>query len=245
MMPSWFATPVVESLLFVLSALEHEGFTCTAHRGLLLGALRLGGLLPWDDDSDVFLVDADPAGVEQRIGPLLEEHGFRLRFREHEHYYFVFPRTLFPVPLSGLTEVGFFTRTEDRNGVQFDVHDPRRRLSKDELFPLQRLPFHGSYVMGPAQAGVAMERMYGDLASPAAMNRFRAPQIAREAQDFWGAARPIDGPLDWPRISRRFMERRRSPSFHIWQLPCSAWHMVNRGHWVATDMLRAMAGGES
>ncbi len=244
MMPSWFATPVVDSLLFVLSALEHHGLTYVAHKGLLLGALRLGGVLPWDDDSDAFLVDADAGDVERRFGPVCRAHGFALWLRRREGYFFAFPRTVFPFALSGLTELGLLTRTVDGEGTHFDAHEPRRHLREGELFPLRRIPFYGSYVLGPARADVAVDRMYGALASPAVMSRFQAPHIARPVADFWREARPLDGTLDWPRISRRFQERSRSPGFHLAQVPSAAWHVVNRGHWIATDVLRSLAGGE-
>lgn len=243
-MPSWFATPVVESLLFVLSALEHHGLPYIAHKGLLLGALRLGGLLPWDDDSDVFLVDASAEDVEKRLGPECRAHGFVLRFRTREHYFFAFPKTILPFPLSGLTELGLLTRTVDGGVTHFDAHYPPRHLREDELFPLRRIPFYGSYVLGPARAELALDRLYGESASDAVMSRFHAPRIAPSVADFWREARPLDGPLDWPRISERFVERLRSPRFHLSQIPASAWHLVNRSHWVATDMLRGLAGGE-
>jgi len=242
-MPSWYATPVVDSLLFVLSALEHHGQRYIAHKGLLLGALRLGGLLPWDDDADAFLVDASVDDVQQRFGPLFRDHGFVLRLREREGYYFAFAKSALPFPLSGLTELGLLTRTVDGGVTHFDAHNPPRHLREDELFPLRRIPFYGSYVLGPAQPDVAMARMYGESASVAVMSRFQAPRIAAPVAEFWREARPIDGALDWPRISRRFLHRKRDLAFHLGQLPCSAWHVVNRSHWVATDILRAAAGG--
>lgn len=241
MMPSWFATPFVDSLLFVLSALEHRGFAYVAHKGLLLGAVRLGGVLPWDDDSEVFLVDASAEDVAARVGPVLADHGFALRFQRRGYYFNAYPRIFLPFPLAGLTELGLLTRSVDAQGVHFDAHEPHRHLRQNELFPIRRIPFHGSYVLGPSAADLAAERMYGELASPATMSRFRRPEIAPSVASFWREARPLEGPMDWLRISERFRRRMRSPSFHLTQVPCSVWYLANRAYWVAMDGLRSLA----
>lgn len=244
MMPSWFASDAVDSLLFVISALEQHGFRPVAHKGLLLGALRLRGLLPWDDDTDVFLLDTSPHEMDARVAPVCRAHGFTLRFRRQHGYFFAFPTTLLPFAHAGLTELGLLTRTETTDGTQFDAHEPRRRLHAHELLPLGRVPFYGSWVPGPAQPEVAMARMYGSLAAPEVMRRFRAPAVSPEVEAFWRSARPMDGPPDWPRISARFAARARRPGFQSRQLLGAAWHLLNRGHWLTTDALRALAGGD-
>lgn len=244
MMPSWFASDAVDSLLFVISALEQHGFTPVAHKGLLLGALRLRGLLPWDDDADAFLLDTSPKELDSGLAAICREHGFTLRFRPQHGYFFAFPTTFVPFAHAGLTELGLLTRTQGTEGADFDVHEPRRHLRERELLPLSRVSFYGSWLPAPAQPEVAMDRMYGAIAAPNVMGRFTAPAVSREVEDFWRAARPMEGPVDWPRISARFRARARSPLFQLRQLLGAAWHFVNRGHWLATDFLRAMAGGE-
>ena len=243
MMPSWFATPFVESLLFVLSAAEHHGIRCIAHKGLLLGALRLEGVLPWDDDSDVFLVDESREDVEAELRGTLERHGFRLRFVERDYYFWAYPRIWLGLPLGGLTELGLLTRTGTATQAVYDDHEPGRRLTAAEILPLRRYPFHGSYLMGPNQAEVAVDRMYGPLATAEAFARFRRPRLAPGTEEFWHQTRPIDGDVDWERISSRFMERKRSVAFQATQLPCSAWWIANRAYWLGMDGLRTVAGG--
>jgi LicD family len=243
MMPSWYATPFVESLLFVASVLEHHGLRYIAHRGTLLGALRLGGLLPWDDDADLFLLDADAADVEARLGPVFAAHGFILRFRRPGYYFTAFPRLVVPLHMGGLTELGLMTRTGEGDDVVYDRHEPRRHLKDAELFPLRRVPFHGSYLSAPNRADVAMERMYGELAAQRVMARFRAPVVHPEVEAFWSEARPVAGDADWDRISARMTERGHALSFHIAQGPCSAWYLANRCYWMAMDGVRAAAGG--
>lgn len=243
MMPSWFATDVVDSLLFVVSALEEHGFTPVAHKGLLLGALRLRGLLPWDDDADAFLLDASTSELDSRFATVCREHGFTLRFRRQHGYYFAFPTSLLPFPHAGLTELGLLTRSVAADGAHFDAHEARRHLREMELLPLSRVPFYGSWLSGPAQPEVALDRMYGALAAPEVMREFRAPAISAEVEDFWRDARPLDGPQDWRRISQRIRARRQSLRFQLRQLPCAAWHFANRGHWLLTAALRSLSGG--
>ena len=243
MMPSWYATPFAESLLFTASALEHLGMAFIAHKGTLLGALRLGGVLPWDDDADLFLVDAYAEDVSRLLGPLLQEHGFVLRFRSSGYYFSAYPRLAVPLHMGGLTEMGLMTRTGTDGDIHFDRHEPGRRLSEKELFPIRRIPFYGSHLPGPADSEAAVARMYGALAGPEVMGRFKAPALAAEAVAFWRTARPVDGPQDWEAISRRMRTRSRDPAFHLAQAACSAWYLANRSYWMAVDGLRRAAGG--
>jgi LicD family len=243
MMPSWFATPFVENLLCVLSALDHFGFKYIAHKGLLLGAVRLRGVLPWDDDCDVFLVDEAAADVATRLGPVLEQVGIRLTFRETGYYFEATPRIPFPFGYYSLTEIGLLTRSESPGGAVYDAHEPGRMLAHHEVLPLLRIPFYGTYVMGPARAEVAIERMYGSLASRDEMARFAAPHIDEEARVFWSEARPIDGELDWPRIRERMQHRNNSPGL-LWRHSMRwAWFISNRSYWIGIDLIRMAAGG--
>lgn len=244
MMPSWFASDAVDSLLFVISALEEHGFKPVAHKGLLLGALRLRGLLPWDDDADAFLLDASTQELDARFASICRDHGFTLRFRQQHRYYFAFPSTLLPFAHAGLTELGLLTRTASADGAHFDAHEPRRHLNESELLPFRRVPFYGSWLPGPAEPEIAMDRMYGTLATPEVMGRFHAPSVSREVDHFWRSARPLDGRQDWERISARFKSRATNLRFQGTQLLGAAWHILNRSHWLTTDAIRALAGGD-
>lgn len=242
MMPRWYATPFVDSLLFVASALEHCGIRYIAHRGTLLGALRLRGLLPWDDDADLFVVGEDAQSLALKLGAALREHGFAFRFLERPYYFWAHPRTIWQRPFAGLTELGLLTESRDAAGhVVYDAHEPRRRITAEQLLPEIDLPFYGTYLRAPHDSEGSLARYYGELASPVALARFERPPIARECEAFWRRARPLGGELDWPAISQRFAARAQSLQFQLGQGPCTAFWLAGRAQWLATDALRALA----
>jgi len=242
MMPRWYATPFVDSLLFVASALEHCGVRYVAHRGTLLGALRLQGVLPWDDDADLFVAGEDAQSLEAKLGATLRDHGFAFTFLPRQYYFWAHPKTIWQRPFAGLTEIGLLTESRDASGaIVFDAHEPRRQITADQLLPPIELPFYGTYLRAPRDSEGAMQRYYGELASPAALARFERPPLARECEEFWQRARPRGGALDWPAISARFRERSHSVRFQLNQAPCTAFWIAGRAQWLATDALRTLA----
>jgi hypothetical protein len=243
MMPQWYATPFVESLLFVASALDHCGVRYVAHRGTLLGALRLQGVLPWDDDADLFVIDENAESLDAKLGSTLREHGFVFTFLKTQYYFWAHPKTIWQRPFAGLTEIGLMTESRDASsGTRvFDAHEPRRTITAQQLLPPITLPFYGTYLPAPRDSEGAMQRYYGDIASAGALASFERPRIEPECDAFWRHARPRGGELDWPAISARFRERAQSVRFQLNQGPCTAFWIAGRAQWLATDALRALA----
>jgi hypothetical protein len=66
MMPSRNADLLADTLLTALSVIEAQGFAYTAHQGTLLGAARLQGLLSWDVDADIGLLEGNAETVQDR-----------------------------------------------------------------------------------------------------------------------------------------------------------------------------------
>lgn len=242
MMPRWYATPFVDSLLFVASALEHCGVRYVVLRGTLLGALRLQGVLPWDDDSDLFVVGENAESLEAKLGATLREHGFAFKFLAREYYFGAYPNTIWQLPFAGLTEIGLFTESRDASGaVLYDVHEPRRRITAEQLLPPTTLPFYATHLPAPRDAQGALHRYYGELASAEALATFERPPIEHECEEFWRRARPLGGSLDWPAISARFKQRANSARFQLHQGPCTAFWIAGRAQWLAADALRTLA----
>lgn len=242
MMPRWYATPFVDSLLFVASALERCGVRYIAQRGTLLGAVRLHGVLPWDDDADLFVIDENAASLEAKLGPTLRAHGFAFTFREREYYFWAHPQTIWRRPFAGLTEIGLLTASRAASGaVVFDAHAPHRMLTAERLLPLTAAPFYSSYLWAPRDSEGVLQRYYGELAAPAALARFERPAIDSACEAFWRRARPLGGSLDWPAISARFQARAHSARFQLAQGPCTAFWIAGRAQWIAADALRALA----
>lgn len=202
LMPGFVASNFAENLLFLLSALEHVGLPYVAHFGTLLGAVRLGGICPWDEDADIYLIDQDRGSVERSLRGTLEEHAFQLVYD---------PRDFFWARQSpwwaGQGHIGLsFLPKVAPAGSPPPTHPEDPALAWEELYPLARLPYYGTWLWGPADAESVIRRLYGETGSVSTLSRFRAPRIDPEAAVFWMAARGHDR-LDWDAISARFRAR--------------------------------------
>lgn len=228
-MPGYVAANFVENLLFTLSACERAGVRYFAHWGTLLGAHRLEGLCPWDEDADVFLLDEDRASIERKLGDVLRAHGFDLTWDAGGHYW-VRQRPWWAG--QGHVALEFLPRAPA--GSPRPDWDPW--LPPAMLLPLRPYPFYGSWIAGPADAEAVLDRLYGETGRPAAMERFTAPPVPPEARAFWSEARA--GTLDWEAISARFLQRKRSrPLHHVATFP---WWWFNGGYNVGIKRLRGL-----
>ncbi len=232
-MPGYVATNFVENLLFLLSALEHHGLPYTAHFGSVLGAARLGGVCPWDEDADIYLIDQDRERVERMLREPLERHGFLLIY-DARGFFWVRQDPWW----AGQGHIGLSFLPLLPAGSPRPTSPVDDRMAWEELYPLCRLPFHGSWYWGPADPERLLERLYGETGSVETMARFRAPTIDAEVSAFWRRAR--EGELDWSAISARLLERRRTQRFaHV---RCFPWWWWNGGYNVGIQKLRRLGG---
>jgi len=55
----WYHKPLIEMLEYVVSVLENNNFPYWLYAGTLLGAVRHGGMIPWDYDIDIGIFHED------------------------------------------------------------------------------------------------------------------------------------------------------------------------------------------
>lgn len=232
MMPRGAATHFSELLLFVLAALEEHQIEYILQFGTLLGAARLGGPLPWDDDHDVYVIDAQPQQLRAWLQPLLEEHGFRLSWDERG---FFWVRERLWAADSGHLALHFLPPLVSNSQPLPVWEGGAPDLWESELRPLQRLPYYSTYIQAPLALEALLERCYGASGQPPAMAGFRAPAVSEEFLAFWGQARTPEK-LDWPAISARF--KRRSRWRHLLHLP---WWWFNGAYILLISKLRRWA----
>lgn len=205
MMPEAAGTPFGELLLFVCAALDHLGVEHVIHYGSLLGAARLGGPLPWDEDHDLFVIDTDLYRLRRHLEPILTAHGYRVS-RDKRGFLWIKERfwsagaghlalDVLPPPVAAPDPLPVW-----EGGAP--------HLAQGELYPLRPLPFCGSFVWAPAAHEAVISRLYGEAGGEAAFTRFSAPPFSPRSRAFWTAARQPER-MDWPAISRRFQGRSR------------------------------------
>ena len=231
-MPGFVAENFVDNILFTLSACEHQGIRYVAHFGTLLGAHRLGGVCPWDEDADIFVIGEDPASLQSKLGSLLAEHGFDLIWEPNGGIFWVRQRPWWAG--QGHMALEFLPErpsTDRAHLTTWDAWSP-----PEQLLPLGRYPFHGTWISGPGDAESLLARLYGESGSKAAMARYLRPSIGHDTEAFWQAAREPE--LDWGGISRRFIERRRRrPYGHVATFP---WWWFNGAYNIMIKQLRRL-----
>ena len=232
LMPGFVAENFIDNLLFTLSACEREGIRYAAHFGTLLGAHRLGGVCPWDEDADIFLVGEDRASVERKLGALLREHGFDLVWEPNGGFFWVRQSPWWAG--QGHIALEFLPAAPATGTTRLPDWDPW--IPPEQLHPLSRYPFHETWISGPGDAEGLLGRLYGATGSQAVMSRWRRPRVPAATEAFWRAARSPE--LDWARISTRILDRRRQrPWGHVATFP---WWWFNGGYNVAIRQLRRL-----
>jgi hypothetical protein len=239
MMPGSVAANFADNLLFLLSALELTGVVYVAHFGTLLGSVRLGGVSPWDEDADIYVIGEDRASLERKLRRVLTEHGFLLIWDERG-FYWVRQDPWW----AGQGHIGLELLPDVAPpGSRRPDHPEDPAIAHEELFPLRRHPFYGTWVWGPADAEAILWRIYGQTGTVATMARFRAPDVGPELEAFWRDARG-DGRacgeqrLDWDAISARFRRRAAERRFeHVVTFP---WWWANGAYNIGIKRLRRL-----
>lgn len=165
----------IYDLLQIVNALLRENhIPYSMDGGTLLGAVRHKGVIPWDDDGDLFLMENDK-GRFLALSDQLKEKGVILQDTQLEAFKLSFDaKTL--KQRYGITEkeaanVDVFVAEEDSDGIiryksHFHKHQfPKEYFYRDELQHMQDYPFgppeKGLVLSGPANAGRYLNTFYG------------------------------------------------------------------------------------
>ncbi len=68
---------LAEDVLFVMRTLRERGIACELQEGSLLGAVKLGQVLPWERDADLAFLSANFSAIV-RLKGYFREHGYSL-----------------------------------------------------------------------------------------------------------------------------------------------------------------------
>ena len=166
-------------MIRMLKILDHicssENIAYWMTAGTLIGALRHGGMIPWDSDIDVAMTEEDYArfvAVAERLPDDIffqnqdtdphYRHDIMAKLRDRHSSYFEWQ----------------WKNPKDRaqNGLQVDLIfyrenqagqlvNPFRQTAyeRDEIFPLERVEFEGAMLLVPKNPAHYIARRYGDF----------------------------------------------------------------------------------
>jgi len=139
---------------------EKHGITYWITAGTLLGALRHGGFVPWDDDVDLAVLQDQRKDLEALPW---HEHGMNLVVR-HGDTSVHFHRAKHAYPYIDLV---YATEHADRKmhfSADYDAKYPGEVWPKEWIFPVRKLPFETLRVCAPNQARRCVLHNYGETA---------------------------------------------------------------------------------
>ena len=147
----------------VTSALERHGVRHFMTAGTLLGSIRHGGLIPWDDDFDLGIMEEDMPRVQAAIRDLKAQNVTTKAFGDFAELNFWYTdreATHFP-----FLDAFLYTRDADGNYVLSKPESreawPKMWYRPDELFPLGKRSFGELDLYAPRQPEKYLERVYG------------------------------------------------------------------------------------
>lgn len=192
------------------SILGKEGISYWAVGGTLLGAIRSKGLIPWDDDLDICIFEAD----EKRLIALkdeLKKQGLGLYYYEQKEFYKIYPLNGTPIedrrnpgalrdychPFIDVFVMALPSRKEEldiyaHKSCYFFRNFPEETFTYDQIKNLKRIPFGPITIPVPSGAEEWLNRNYGVAADPGLWKKYgleptRSHRLEAEVSAYAGA----------------------------------------------------------
>ena len=170
--------------------------------GTLLGAIRHGGLMQWDDDVDTVLFEDDLEKFIKLCIPTLACAGFSVSFRTNkfEGFKIKYTRSLDgkPLPFIDVFIVSSTTANPDLYG--YSSGWPWWTVSKEQIFPLRKMRFGGTIIKAPKNSTQFLTTNYGPNWATHAVKynhlfNMNSSELVELTGDDWLPAGPF-GPLE-------------------------------------------------
>jgi len=155
--PVCCATHLYNILTNIAKTLENHNLEYFISFGTLLGAVRHGGLIPWDTDIDIVIAQKNRDKVFET---LKNELGNSYNVKEDRENNIV--GSLIRVDLSDINtlHIDLFTYLEkDSEEIIFGYN---RSFNKKDIYPLQKIKFYDSEFYAPKEIDKQLKLFYGE-----------------------------------------------------------------------------------
>jgi hypothetical protein len=170
-LPTEYRRHLNKLLKDVAEILEKNKIPFFIDGGTLLGAVRNGGQIPWDDDVDIG-VHRDDYVTLPRIYDQFEEAGYQVQVNKPEmtpilKIYRKMPWLQFPERQVGCPTLDIFAWNRDKKANRWQLTElgyrqefPNCWHDARDLFPLKDYDFDGMKMKGPKNPRPYLDRMY-------------------------------------------------------------------------------------
>jgi phosphorylcholine metabolism protein LicD len=159
----------------VAQAFEKHGVTYWLDFGTLLGIVREGRILPWDDDMDISIFEEDREKVENIVMPEIKKRNFRTYTR----YFSQEDETLIKGEirafrarnnrfkfLRGFVKIDIFVMYRKDDFYYWYELDAKHKLPAENLAELDTIEFNGMHYSKPKNHDAHLTYHYGDWRTP-------------------------------------------------------------------------------
>jgi lipopolysaccharide cholinephosphotransferase len=202
-LPPSFVASQYRLLQDVHTAMELYGVSYFIESGTVLGAMRHGGIIPWDDDMDIAMMDTEVKRFESHVIPHLKKMGYDIDFSDGDSDQ---PYTRFDQGVwhgykvsNGVCHLDISVFEKKPNGkVRYITNVyPDYFFYETELFPLKRYTFGPLVVWGPNNPVPYLNRGYKDWQTKAVFDGCQAFPIDRIVAN-WSLMKDISTPSSVP-----------------------------------------------
>lgn len=140
----------------ISSEFDKNGVKYMIVGGTLLGSVRHGGMIPWDDDGDLCVLNKTPEEIIKILKPLKKKN---ILSRIHKHGNLVIASLNNHI---GLVDIFFL---QEMNGkykfmYPYNIKYSKEWFYKDELFPIKKYIFGPLVLKGPNKYNGYLDRTY-------------------------------------------------------------------------------------